>query len=339
MSIPVVSIIIPTFNYGRYISDAIESALKQTYPDIEVIVVDDGSTDNTQQIVKSYPVKYYYQKNQGKAAALNKGVKLSKGDFFLCLDADDKISSEYVSKAVAIMIKNPMVGFVVVGSRVWDEEAGIEDIWIPHKIFSKYGLIGGWEGNVGPSLIRRKAFDSLDMGYDTRLPFHWDLEICFRLLQKGWKMAVIPEPLHWYRLHKGSVNSEFRKDRMLLEKLVEAYMIEECPWIRLYKNFYMLYQITLSRALALILHPVAYFRGIRRKIQIKKFIDEFGDLKMQQEVQRYFREIFLTIDRQIKWSWNQKLSSYYEKRYKVLESMLKNYRLKCELRKHIVKLK
>jgi glycosyltransferase involved in cell wall biosynthesis len=328
MSIPLVSIIIPTFNYGRYIPDAIESALNQTYPNIEVIVVDDGSTDNTQQIVKLYPVKYYYQKNQGKAAALNKGVKLSKGDFFLCLDADDKIAREYVSKAVSIMMKDPMIGFVVVGSRVWNEEAGIEDIWIPHKIFSKYGLIGGWEGNAGPSLIRRKAFDSLNMGYDTRLPFHWDLEICFRLLQSSWKMAVIPETLHWYRLHKGSVNSELRKDKMLLEKIVEAYMSEECPWIRLYKKFYTLYQITFGRALTLMFHPIAYFKGIRRKIQIKMFINEFGDLKTQQEVQSYLREILLTIDRQTKWSWNQKLSSYYEKRCRILESRLKKLLLK-----------
>jgi glycosyltransferase involved in cell wall biosynthesis len=327
MDIPLVSIIIPTYNYGQYLAGAIESALKQTYPRIEIIVVNDGSTDNTREVAKQYPVRYYYQKNQGRATAVNNGVKRSLGEFFLCLDADDKLAPNYVAKTIEQIMKNHKIGFVCTGCKVWDEETGIEDIWIPHKVFSKYGLFAGWEGVLGPSLIRREAFDSLDYGFDVNMPFHTDLELCFRLLLKGWKMSIVQDPIYWYRRHRGSINSELRRDREKLERIFQSYMNRKYHWIELYKRFYSLYQSTFGRAVILMMHPIAYFRGIRRKVKANmliKYLYKRANVQKLKNVQRYIQEISLTIDRQIKWSWNQKLRSYYEKRYKVLESRLKN---------------
>ncbi len=87
---PLVSIIIPCFNYGRYLRDAIESVISQGYPHKEIIVVDDGSSDETKQIAEKYQdVKYVYQDNQGLSAARNTGIKNSRGDFLVFLDADD----------------------------------------------------------------------------------------------------------------------------------------------------------------------------------------------------------------------------------------------------------
>jgi glycosyltransferase involved in cell wall biosynthesis len=323
VEIPLVSIVIPTYNYGQYLAEAIESALKQTYPNIEIIVVDDGSTDNTRDVAKQYPVQYYYQKNQGRATALNNGVNQSHGEFFLCLDADDKLAPDYVAKTMKQMMKNHKIGFVCTGCKVWNAETGIEDIWIPHKVFCKYGLFVGWDGILGPALIRRKAFDSLDYGFDVGLPFHSDLELCFRLLLKEWKMSVVQDPIYWYRRHRSSINSELRRDREKLERIFQWHMNRKYHWIELYKKLYFMYQSTFGRAIILMLHPIAYFKGIRRKAQVKKYVNGSNDLKKQEETQRYMQEILLTIDRQIKWSWNQKLSNYYEKRYKILKSRLK----------------
>jgi glycosyltransferase involved in cell wall biosynthesis len=323
---PLVSIIIPTFNYGRYLPDAIESALNQTYPNIEVIVVDDGSTDNTRDIVKLYPIQYYYQKNQGVAAASNYGVHQSHGEFFLCLGADDKLFPNYVEKTMKKMMKNPKIGFVCTGCKVWNAEIGIEDIWIPHKVFCKYGLLAGWEGVLGPALIRRKAFTSLDYGFDVNLPFHPDLELCFRLLFKGWKMGIVQDPIYWYRRHRSSINSELRRDREKLELIFQSHMNRKYHWIELYKRFYSLYQSTFGRAVILMIHPIAYFKGIRRKVEANmliKYLCKGANTQELKNVQRYVQEISLTIDGQIKWSWNKELGNYYARRYVILRSRLK----------------
>ncbi|MEM2507226.1 MAG: glycosyltransferase [Nitrososphaeria archaeon] len=326
MNAPLVSIIIPTFNYGRYLPDAIESALKQTYQNIEVIVVDDGSTDDTRGVVKLYPVKYYYQKHKGVAAALNYGVSKSGGEFFLCLGADDKLSKYYVERTMGQMVKNQKIGFVCTGCKVWDEEIGIENIWIPHKIFSKYDLFGGWEGVLGPVLIKREAFDSLGYGFDENLPFHPDLELCFRLLHNGWKMAIIPDPIYWYRRHRSSITSEHRKDKEELERIFQWLINRKYSWIELYKKFYVFYQSTFKRAVILMIHPIAYFSGVKRKIKAIMFKKKFtgADTERIEKVQKLSQEILLTVDRRIKWAWNEELRKYYENRLNTLELQLKN---------------
>ncbi|SHH00330.1 glycosyltransferase [Tepidibacter thalassicus] len=86
-----VSVIIPTYNYGEFICDAIDSVLNQTFKDFEIIVVDDGSTDNTKDIIKKYrdKISYYYKTNDGPASARNLGIKKSNGKYICFLDADD----------------------------------------------------------------------------------------------------------------------------------------------------------------------------------------------------------------------------------------------------------
>ena len=88
---PLVSIVIPVYNGANYVAEAIESALKQSYKNIEIIVVNDGSTDNTEKIVKKYgdKIRYFYKENGGVASALNFGIKNMKGEYFSWLSHDD----------------------------------------------------------------------------------------------------------------------------------------------------------------------------------------------------------------------------------------------------------
>jgi glycosyltransferase involved in cell wall biosynthesis len=86
-----ISVIIPTYNYGEFICDSIESVINQTYKDFEIIVVDDGSTDNTPEVVKKYKdrVSYIYKENEGPSSARNYGIKNAKGEYLCFLDSDD----------------------------------------------------------------------------------------------------------------------------------------------------------------------------------------------------------------------------------------------------------
>lgn len=97
-----ISVIIPTYNSAKYIKDTIESVLNQTYKDLEIIVVDDGSTDNTKDIVSKYQVKYIYQENKGPAAARNRGIKEAQGEYIAFLDSDDVWMVEKLEKQMAI---------------------------------------------------------------------------------------------------------------------------------------------------------------------------------------------------------------------------------------------
>src|SRR5690554_879710 len=87
---PLVSVIIPCYNHGEYLSEAIESVLNQTYTPIEVIVIDDGSSDDTEKVAKRYPsVRYFFQENKGLSSARNLGITNSTGELLVFLDADD----------------------------------------------------------------------------------------------------------------------------------------------------------------------------------------------------------------------------------------------------------
>ncbi|MEZ5347475.1 MAG: glycosyltransferase family 2 protein [Pyrinomonadaceae bacterium] len=95
------TVIIPTFNRAEKITRAIESARAQTFPHKQIIVVDDGSTDNTAEIVSKYPdVEYFYQKNQRQAAARNAGLKLAKGDYIATLDSDDVWNKDFLARSI-----------------------------------------------------------------------------------------------------------------------------------------------------------------------------------------------------------------------------------------------
>lgn len=322
MEHPLVSIIITSYNYGHYLAEAIESVLMQTYQNIEIIVVDDGSTDNTKNIAKRYPVRYFYQANQGVAIARNNGINLSNGEFFICLDADDKLLPEHIRKTVKVMMKNPSIGFVLTGSKIWNEELRTENIWMPQKIYHKYSLHAGWKGFPGCALFRRMAFDSLEYGFDSVLPSYEDLDVCLRILLKGWKTKTIFEPLHWYRAHKGSLDPEDPQQR----KNAEIAICRKYRFRKPYRRLHALYENTLGRTASLIGHPIEYLKGIKKKIKVNVWISSHHWVNSinREEAQELAQEFFFTVDLLIEWCRNKELHDYYVKQLKILESRLQN---------------
>lgn len=112
---PLVSVIIPTYNYACYVIKAIQSCFEQTYDKIEVIVVDDGSTDETSTVLAEFGknIKVIYQDNQGVSVARNTGLKHVEGDFITFLDADDYFTKDSIEVRINILLKTPDVGIVV----------------------------------------------------------------------------------------------------------------------------------------------------------------------------------------------------------------------------------
>jgi glycosyltransferase involved in cell wall biosynthesis len=121
---PLVSIIIPTYNYARFLGKALSSCFDQTYQNLEVIVVDDGSTDNTKQVIEPFNerIVYLYQENQGVSTARNRGLDRAKGDHIAFLDADDYLLKDSVGIRVDILQKHPEVDTVFTDTLSVDTE-------------------------------------------------------------------------------------------------------------------------------------------------------------------------------------------------------------------------
>lgn len=207
------SIIIPLYNQQEFVAQAVESALGQVYRDFEVIVVNDGSTDDSLAIVSSLDsirLMVINQANGGLSAARNAGIAASRGEFILPLDADDYIDPEYLAKTVPLM-SDPRVGIVSTDMQYF----GLRDNRIPPR-----GLTLDVEkhGNELPvcSLIRKTAL--LDAGgYETLVVMSptgkkvygfEDWELWIDILKHGWKVAVVNEPLFHYRLKPVSMVTE-----------------------------------------------------------------------------------------------------------------------------------
>jgi glycosyltransferase involved in cell wall biosynthesis len=124
MSGPLVSCIVPVFNGERFLGEAIESILKQTYQPLEAIIVDDGSTDRTPAIAQGYgaPVRYVRQENAGPAAARNRGVAEARGELITFLDADDLWHPEKVARQHAVLAADPRLAYTV---------CLIQNFWMP----------------------------------------------------------------------------------------------------------------------------------------------------------------------------------------------------------------
>jgi glycosyltransferase involved in cell wall biosynthesis len=209
---PLVSVIVPVYNGDRYIAQAIESILEQTYTNFEIIIVDDGSTDRTRDRLQPYgqKIRYIHQHNQGVAAARNHGISASKGDLIAFLDQDDYYLPHKLGSQVACFEASPSVCIVNSGWRIVDERGGaIGDInlcqdlpnltmadWIIYKpVF------------LGAMMFDRACLAQVD-GFDTSLHQAPDVDLVLRLVLKGCKSAWVERSTVCYRQHDDNASRD-----------------------------------------------------------------------------------------------------------------------------------
>ncbi|KAA3661579.1 MAG: glycosyltransferase family 2 protein, partial [Chloroflexi bacterium] len=180
---PTVSVIIPSYNYANFLPEAVESIFNQTFQDFEVIVVDDGSTDNTQEVVQTFMVRdrfhYIYQENQGLAATRNTGLRAAKGDFVAFLDADDIILPNKLEVQVNWLRNNPDFGLVGSGYYYMDEHGvPIEEQrpWLRSPHLKIEDLLFDCPFIVHAILVKKEWVDKVG-GFDKRVRRveDWDL--------------------------------------------------------------------------------------------------------------------------------------------------------------------
>lgn len=199
-----VSVVIPSFNYGRFVGDAVESALSQTHPDLEVIVVDDGSTDETQRVLKRFGsrIRYVYQNNRGLSAARNTGIRLANGEWIALLDADDVWHRQKTEVQLAAGQSVADVGLI--GSLPADVLPLTLDAAPALHVLSVRDFLLSIRTGPSGTLIRRTCFDVIGL-FDESLRSIEDRDMWLRIAARFPAVEVV-SPCWWYRPHQGQMS-------------------------------------------------------------------------------------------------------------------------------------
>jgi len=226
---PRISVLMPCFNHGAFIAEAVDSVLAQTFQDFEIIVVDDGSTERATREALSRlggpRTTVLTTPNRGLPAARNHAARHASGEFYCAVDADDKLASTWFEKAVGVLDDRPDISFV----SHWLETFGDEHwTWMPERC-DLASLLARNAVN-GAALVRRGVFESAG-GYDeTMREGCEDWDFWLRLVEHGFHGIIVPEVLFYYRRRSDSMSRVMLEEQtyrrpleVLVAKHADAY--------------------------------------------------------------------------------------------------------------------
>ena len=211
---PTVSVIIPAYNAARYLAETLASALGQTLADTEVIVVDDGSKDNTAQVAQSFPaVRYVHQQNAGVSAARNTGAAHARGEFLAFLDSDDLWHPDKLRQQVEALRQHPSSVFsrteaVSDPARQQEIQHGQRETGAPHELIPDFhtSFLVPYL-TTSTVMVRRSAFEEAG-GFDTRLRIAEDVDFYLRVLVRQPLVVKMTRPLVYKRPVPGSLGDD-----------------------------------------------------------------------------------------------------------------------------------
>lgn len=230
MTAPRVSVVIPTYNYARFVGNAVDSILAQTFTDYEIIVVDDGSTDETARVLAGYgdKVRYVHQNNAGQSAARNHGIGLAHGEYLAFLDADDTWLPQKLDKQVRFLDEHGEYDMVFADMSHCVDGAMIHKRYLHEK---KYKFVA--QGKIFNNLlregfifmptvlVRRKCFEQVGV-FDVTLSNCEDVDLWFRIADR-FQIGFVDEPLAVRNVHGANVTHQQEDYLMaplqLMEKL------------------------------------------------------------------------------------------------------------------------
>jgi glycosyltransferase involved in cell wall biosynthesis len=210
---PFVSVIIPAYNYDEYIRQAVESVLAQSFADLEILVVDDGSIDNTRQVVEQIEdsrLRYLYQDNQGLSSARNTGLRCTDSKYVAFLDADDLWLPSKLELQLGRIERSDRIGLVYGGYHVIDE-AGVQigtrsprivdGDWLKHLVLGNFVA-----GSATTSMLRRECFERVGL-FDESLRACEDWDMWLRVAQY-YEFGVVDAPMAAIRIHTANMTAD-----------------------------------------------------------------------------------------------------------------------------------
>jgi len=239
---PKVSIVTPSFNQGQYIEETIKSVVTQDYPNLEYIIIDGGSNDNSVEIIKKYAAQFPYiqwvsEKDRGQSHAINKGFKRSTGEIVAWLNSDDVYEKNAIKNQVELLQRNKDVMLVYGDAIIEDEVTGIKEKFKSAEPFDYYRLIHVNHMIMQPTTFwRRELFDKI--GYlDESLNFTMDWEFWIRV-GKNHKILYNPVTIARAKDYKTTKTFSGGFKRLKAIKMIQVkYGWEKRP--KLYRSFYL----------------------------------------------------------------------------------------------------
>ena len=231
---PKVSITIATYNRARYVVEALESALAQTYPNIELIVVNDGSTDNTGRALKPYlgQIRYIPQENRGWAEAKNRGLAASTGELLCILDDDDRLHPTKVARQVELFQKVPELGICATAVNIVDEDGQYIEHFDPPKIRRQTQVLEMLRTalvNQSSSMMRRECYETLG---GLKQMHSDDYEFWLRA-SVSYRIGIIRERLTDYRRHSRQLTRMYGTEIDKTTRIVIRDFIAQTPMPKL----------------------------------------------------------------------------------------------------------
>lgn len=222
-----VSVIVPAYNGDRYIGQALDSILAQSYRDYEIIVVDDGSEDNTSQIIQKYPnqIYYVYQQNQGVAASRNQGLEVATGEYIAFLDQDDIFLPDKLAQQVPLLDRQPSLGLVNSGWQIVNATgklvAAVQP-WQKLPQLNSADLII-WKPVFLGAMLFRKSWLDRSGGFDPNLEQTPDVDLILRLAMMNCPAAWVKQATVKYRQHESNASKNVLLQAQELEQILERF--------------------------------------------------------------------------------------------------------------------
>ena len=234
---PLISVIVTTYNNEKYIKACLDSLLAQTFQDFEIVVIDDGSTDQTSKVLNQYSansrLKIHHQPNAGVSAARNQGLKLSHGKFVCFVDSDDYVAKNYLEKLVAPLLQDPTIDISVCGyQEIYQDRQASYPL--------KPQLLTGFQATKN-LLLNQRDFDvlawnklykkSLFTDYDILYPvgqIHEDNLTTYKLFAAAKKIQYLKDELYFYQRKNSYITKNFTSTEKTLKRLqAKEQMAEE----------------------------------------------------------------------------------------------------------------
>jgi FkbM family methyltransferase len=242
---PLVSIVMAAYNAAGYIARAIESVLIQNYRNFELIVVDDGSTDRTAEIVRGFknePIKYFYKENGGVSSARNYALKKAGGSFVVILDSDDMMTLDFIARHLRVFEQNPETDLVYCDDCFIDENDKPIRVMSRPEYSDQKALVSdlfryGWAILPFRTCIRKSVFDKIGL-YDERLIMSEDYDMVRRFVSQGLRMRHLPAALYLRHPTANSLSRSFNAAKAkghfeVVRKFTETFTAEQLfPGVR-----------------------------------------------------------------------------------------------------------
>lgn len=278
---PLISVIIPVFNAERYIDLALNSVCNQTYQNLEILVIDDGSSDQSKEIIESIKderIKFYSRENRGLIYTLNEAIELSRGKYIARMDADDICFKTRFEKQVQFLKSNNDIGVTFTGIECVDETGKIIRPRVSRKTRSiqPVELLFGCPLCHPTAMFDMTKLNKSDIHYKSDYHLAEDFELWTRLISRT-KIALLNEALLSYRIHQNSITSRNGgKQRLVAVRAISANLINNesnsissCLSV-IYNNH--LGRESVSRTVLSIIHVGLKLKSLNGSFRFKKYL-------------------------------------------------------------------